>query len=405
MKALALIAFVMMIIALAGAWFAPRFGTATTQWVEEVLLVSGEVLDIHRTDTRGPDEWFRPGRGVSTNRSMTFVHHGRRIHWERGQGFAPVALDLINGEPVVLIPVVGHETCAEFGYPQEGLIAFRFRGGAWQRVEQQPVPRHLRVNLLETPHAIPGWQKGKGQKITVEAKRVLQRESRAEYGASVEQVIRYYSESADSCASIRPQSRPDMDRARRLSAEAETRARTIVAHLASVDLQSRDYSVEEYRSRYVLWGEARGDYAGRCGTVVERTVDVPGGYHLIFKAGEGTGRRVPMSESEARTVFIGIACSSDRVLVMRRREKESLMIHRLDHGGRLIDAFKILLPETGQVSEGRNWGVIWTAVINDRNELSIQLANVRHTQSINMGGIVERSAVYVARLPDESPIQ
>lgn len=81
------------------------------------------------------------------------------------------------------------------------------------------------------------------------------------------------------------------------------------------------------------------------------------------------------------------------------------MIHRLDHGGRLIDAFKILLPETGQVSEGRNWGVIWTAVINDRNELSIQLANVRHTQSINMGGIVERSAVYVARLPDESPIQ
>jgi hypothetical protein len=184
--------------------------TKTEWWSEEVALRDGQTLRVGGAVTREMDEWLRDGKGPVREIEMSFDVNGQRVTWKRERrGFSvyPAALDFVDRAPVIVLHVSGFESCTEFDFPKEGLVALRYEGGRWSRVPIAQLPEDLRANVQ------------------------MQSTWRTLQGPTLPELIIRNQKNSDACIRIRPPPDPQRDAMRARAVQAEAQARTVVATL------------------------------------------------------------------------------------------------------------------------------------------------------------------------------
>jgi len=387
------------------------FLSETVSWDEDVLQTDGQVLSVHRTATYREDAYGRSGRGRLTEQTIRFSHNGQRIRWTNNDlwpiVYMPEILDIVNDMPVLVMPVVRWGPCEKYGFPQEGLVAFGYRKGRWDRIALSDLPKELRVNLLRSTHAIRYWDQYKGKRITPSDKKDLERSG---WGAtkqdqSISEASKFYSgiDIDDSCARMRPLPNPGLDALKKKNADAEREAQTIVATFTTSSTAPEKISADSFSKAKGQW-TGFGYLAAACKGVVERVEGIReyrdgGAWHLIgYTLVLTTGNLVPIEQLnltffQAPTALESIACDERQIYTLKRLSREQLLLHRFLHTGSLIDAVRIILPG---LPEGK-WLELWEVVPANAG-LHISLGSYSYTGTANQGGILEQRLDYTTQL-------
>jgi hypothetical protein len=398
------------------AWAFLGNGEVTISWDEDVTLRSGQLLPVKRTATIGPDGGGRAGKGNLKRTTIAFTYNGKRIEWTNENTwpiwYMPDILEIVNGEPVIFMPVHRWVPCYKHGFPQEGLIAFRLQDKQWLRTPVGEFPQDLEVNLLRSTHAIQYWSEYKDRRIGAKEKIQLERDSSwgPKQGTPISEVVQFYSTIEESCARMRPPPNPQLDETRQRNTDAETNAATIHADVVSVGTESELVSKE-------MFVEQRGQWTGvgylnvSCKGIVERIEPVRQwsgdeneygsrlvGYQLILLKAPIDKKRVPIHEA-SRAQMQCVVCDHTTIFVVRRKDKDNLIVHRFSHSGELQDAVRIFLPDTAKVVPGSDWGTLWTVIPGAKGNLAMLVVDYSYPQVENLGGTIRRKVSYAVRLP------
>lgn len=387
----------------------PRQNPPAISWSEEVSLRDGRVLPVERTAAFGVDE---SGKRFS-RLSISFNTDDGHVSWKEETKwpitYMPDILDFVDRDPVVVLPVHRFGPCYEYGFPQEGLIAYRYQKGKWSRIDIKELPQTLMVNLLRSTHAIQHWAEYKDKTIDLTAKKTLEKQSWGpKQDTTIADASRFYADLEESCIRMRPLPDAKRDAARERNAEAETHAVTINATLGSVISAPREITGKDYLDAHGIWTGA-GYLTGSCGGIIDKLETVREwqgdsnsyrsdlvGYRLVLssKAAEKIQIDIPMN----RALMERIICDEKTIYAIRRLNGDTLIAHRFSHLGGLFDAIKIILPEADKINPSPNWADLWEVELNE-NKLVIVLANYTYTQLANQGGTVKRKHIYSAKLP------
>lgn len=375
----------------------------TVSWDEDVLQADGQVLSVHRTATYGPDEWGQSGHGGLKGQTIRFSRNGENITWENNDRwpvhYMPDILDFANGMPVVILPVDRWEPCEHYGFPQEGLVAFGYWNGRWDRIALSDVPKELKVNLLRSTHEIRYWDEYKGKRITLAIKQDLERNFSGvpKQGQSIAEASKSYAGTYEACALIHPLPNPPLEALKQQSAEAETRAQALVATVTSSSNALEKISTGDYRK---IKGVAIGYIAESCKGVVDhigsmRQYDDRGssqvlGYTLVLTDGSHVPIQQPnINLAQAPDTLELVTCDTSTIYSVKRQGADRLIIHRFSHAGALRDVFRITIPEVPQFFRKGKWPTIWE-VVPENGKLGISLAQYSYTGTPNQGGQVEQ---------------
>ena len=389
---------------------APSFALLdkTAAWREEVILRSGEALVVDRTVAFGPDAFFRPGRGGISRLTLSFAWKGRKVSWRNedptlGSG-VPLALDIAEGVPVLVLPVLGARACDAHGYPQDGLSALRWEGGKWVRANVKSLPSGIRVNLLQNVWSFAHEPPAKG--LLVNARWKQQAEAGITGNQKQGYVVGERELSEHSCARIRPPPDPALDAATAEVLRAEQRAGTVLAQRTAFTTTAETVSAADLRQNLGTW-RAVSWIAESCRDVVAEAESR--NIHTVTPTSTSShlsGYLVKL-KPEGRIAFrdavmtIGnIACGDSIILVVRRNAGDRVLVDRFDRSGRVIDATWVQLPGAAEAAAGPNaWAPIWNVSIQGGARLTIVLADYAYAGTMNEGGTLRRKAVYEARLP------
>jgi|SoiMethySBSTD1v2_1073268.scaffolds.fasta_scaffold42162_6 hypothetical protein len=399
------IAAVSVFAAVLGACVAvPRSGE-TLAWDEEVVLRSGERLSAHRT-VYGT---VPAGRSTPTlEQTIAFDLNGRRFEWTDESPFATGlagVLENVNGEPVIVMPVYKWRACYKHAFPQEGLVAFRFRGGKWLRVPIAELPKDLKVNLLTDTHPVRHDYKGKTiypeTKVRAESS---YRGSAPKQGALLEDLARYYSQLEEACGQMRPF--PELDAARERIGQAEQNATVIRAVVLSVST-----TPDRVTSDSPIQHKGQPTEVGSLGPSCRGIVEAMHPLHKWSGNGIGYARNPIGAQMLVRTttaptkgnsiLFDGyprdsVACDEKTILLIRRRDTENLLIDRFSHDGRLLGAYRIVLPGASKFAYGPRTPELWVGP-DAKGDLAITIAD--YTRSPEGYLIYLLRATYKASLP------
>jgi hypothetical protein len=388
------------------------FGTVLA-WDEDVLLQSGQVLAVSRTMTFGPEDAVLRSRPLK-KQTIAFVHHGQSIRWTYDVPwsiyFMPFALHIVNDEPVVFMPIHRGDVCAKYGYPQDGLIAFRFRANHWELAPASEFPGDLRINLATNTHAIEYYPDFQHKRIDLERKRRLERSTHGGpgYNATLAEAVRFYSDLDEGCARIRPAKDLGLGGDVQRNLDAQRAAPVVVAEIVSftdvpetVTKATQDAARENYGSVY---GSCQGVVA-RVARLQHWTEDAKGARRYTMGkqlelAPAPDGRKIPLPDGNDNdmTFLRSLECSSSLIFVIRRVKKEALILNRFTRAGDLVDVFHIALPEADRAVAGREWGFLWAITPDAQGSLRfalVDLTNERRAES----RIINRKTTYRVALP------
>lgn len=142
--------FAVFVLACAGGWLQYKdYTNSRLKWTEDVLLPDGRIVTLTRyQEFKGPhkigdtptqsDYWFE------------FKHPdtGEIVRWHYGRHLGTVALLIDQATPYLLLSPRFGSSLSEFKCPNPPYLLFKYRAGAWQRVELKEIPvRRLRSNL------------------------------------------------------------------------------------------------------------------------------------------------------------------------------------------------------------------------------------------------------------------
>lgn len=151
--------------------------TRTESWKEDVLLASGQTTTILRSETRGPDAFFRPGAGSPMASEIVgdIPPFGRVRYTHKSRSY-PLLFDHVDGKLWLVAPVMAGTDCEKLGYPIESVVVKGYSNGSWTRVPFGDAPQQLKVNLAQSSQLWFGGHDGTGQKlpaphVTVASKR------------------------------------------------------------------------------------------------------------------------------------------------------------------------------------------------------------------------------------------
>lgn len=401
----------LVIIAAIYAWLGFLFRSVAVSWDEDVLLANGQLLSVHRAVTYGADGYGRSGQGGMRDQTIRFSHNGNEIEWKSQDHwpivYMPEILDIVNGVPVLTIPVHRWEPCEKYGFPHEGLAAFGYRNEHWERMDFATVPVDLKVNLLRSTHAIQYWDEYKGKRITPTLKQKLEQNSWGPgQGQTIPEISKFYAAIEDSCARMHPLPDPVFDAAKLKNAAAEVNAKNVVAHVVSSSTHSETITAGGFRQGKGNW-TGEGFMRGSCTGVVDRIepirqYDEKGGWNLIGQSLMlKNGNRVPMlhSNSNSLAYLDPVTCDKKKIYAIRHIRKDQLIIHRFTHAGTLIDALRITLPETDNFFTQEKRPQIWDMAIQNE-QLSFSLGVYSYTGTADQGGQLEQRLNYVVQLPN-----
>lgn len=385
----------------------------TVSWDEDVLLADGHLLPVHRTVTYGPDEWGRSGRGRLKEQTIRFSRDGQKIKWENNDlwpiVYMPDVLDYVNGMPVLVMPVHRWGPCNKYDFPQEGLVAFGYQNGRWDRIAIANLPKELKVNLLRSTHAIQYWDAYKDKRITPSDKQELERSGwgSTKQGQSISEASKFYANYEDSCARIRPLPNPQLDALKQINNAVEQNAKIITASLVSVNTSPEKVSQEDFAKSKGTW-TGNGYLNESCKGIVT-TIEAlreyfdQGSWHLVgFQLNLANDKKIPLRQTnlakfQAPAVLQLVTCEKNAIYTIKRENKENLVIHRFTYSGESLDASRVFLPGTDKIT-GNKWGDIWSMTqLND--QITIVLADYTYTGTANQGGTINQKQTYVFKLP------
>lgn len=399
---------VLLFVLLATVFAFLNLGNVTISWEEEVALLSGQVLQLQREVTIGPDEWGRAGRGRLKEQSLAFVENGTRIKWKNDDTWLvrgmPDILEIVEGMPVVVMSVHQWRPCLKYDFPQDGLVAFGFQDGLWKRISLQSVPSAVKVNLLRNTHAIQYQPEYKNRRIDRQTKVKLESNTWGpKQGASLTDSARFYADLEDSCARMRPLPDQQLQEARQRNIDAERSAPTVQAALVSVISEPEAISGKDFAEQKGIWTGV-GYLTKSCKDIVEKiepirewSGDDKGyrselvGYQLIIASEPKRKLQIP---EISRALMQCVVCDQTTIYAVRQQDKERLILHRFRHNGDLIDAFRVLLPETIKITAGSEWGTLWSVMPNAEGGLTISIADYT-----SQSGTINRKVSYALQPP------
>ena len=355
-----------------------RLSTPVFLWEEEVKLQDGSILPIKRSVSQGHP---------ISQQSITFESNGETVTWEDHHkwliDYSPHILDFVGRDPVIVMPVYRDGPCAEYDYPQEGLVAFRYNQKKWSRMPIQQLPKNLVVNLLESTHELEHWPEYKGIKVTYEIKKKLDGESIGpqKQGTSLESLIKYYSSLGpdDSCVTIRPPPDSKRDAARAFNDAAVHKAETIQATLESVITIPQKLSNEERYPKRGNWTGA-GLLSIDCKGIVERLEPMHeiqnngsmlAGYQFYLSNETAINRQVQLPYMHDQ--MNRLMCNGNGIYAISRLNSATLILYQFTNLGELKRVNKITLPDADKIKGNHGWGDIWDVKLLN-NELELVLA-------------------------------
>jgi len=390
------------------------FLSETVRWEENVNLQDGSIILVQRTVTYGPDQWGRSGRGRTKEQTIRLSLNGRRITWENDDiwpiQYLPEILDIVDGDPVIVMPVHRWGPCEKFNYPKEGLIAYRYHNKKWEIISISKLPQTLKVNLLGTTHAIQYWPEYQGKVITDESKRRLHENTWGpKQGAPILEASKFYSGIEDSCIRIRPLPDPEFDTTAKTIADSESEAKTVSASVIATKTMPEIVTADDYRKAKGDW-TGTGYISGSCKGIVKniepnRKYGANGSWQLIgatlILANE---IKVPITQNglkpfQAPYQLQTLICDKKNIYAISRKDKENLLVNRFLQSGEFIDSFWITLLETSNVIPEKSWGDFWGATINNET-IYFSLADYTYPTLANLGGTINKSQSYQVKIPN-----
>jgi hypothetical protein len=295
----------------------------TTDRPVTVDLRDGTRLELRVSSTRGPG-WNGRGTGLQTGVVLHFTNGGTSYTWRKGQvseldwASEPDIVDFVDGDPVVLFPVSRFEKCQAYGFPQEGMVAERFNGAEWKRVDIASLPADLRANWPRSWDSLPKVQ------------------------TSLPDLVAFYREYDDACAEIHPA--PDAERDARL-------VQLIKLEADSPVLEPQPAAPDSYSdtTRAALVSASRRVWSkGYVSTNCEGLIDAIDGFPVENGIVRGVNevRWVPREGTRLRfqvpELILGVFCDADAVYVATTPPSaKTVMVYRLSRGGDLRDGIKL----------------------------------------------------------------
>ena len=318
--------------------------TNTYRWDEEVATHDGRVIKVARRAKFNAPPFSRlEGGGGNLSDEIEFVHAGRTVHWKHSTDSIPInrasILDIVNGEPVIVVPINTHVDCAASGYPLEGYVAYSWRGGRWERLESRTLPSGLKENLLAT-HAMKESQAAPylGQLVTLQDRPALERDQQR--GRTLQAITDAPDPFDQSCRRFRPPA----------NAAAAALTRAIVEELASAPSLAAVAVTKESDSLFFTREEvakAMGDRvwngvpARNCADVVASVRFTANTSPDWRRTGESVGQEIVLADLSSAVDAIRIPkehwtsgawsiesvfCTKSTVYVMTRRTRESIAL-------------------------------------------------------------------------------
>ncbi len=356
-------------------------GPAPLSWTEEVALSSGEVVLADRT--------FTEGRKIR-EQAISFVVDGRRIEWRLNQPpgavmlYLPIVVDLVDGEPVIVYPVDHADPCKDFGYPPEGVVAFRLSNGQWSRTTIVDLPPDLRVNMLTSTHEIAHGHQYK--EVTLQDKSHAEdRTASVKQGMLLSKVMRQYSNGEYSCAVMRPTPNPLHDTARDMIQTAEKNASVVKIEVIESSSVAQKLSAQDFAQNSGT--RTNGGYVRQtCDGIVESLEPY---YVWNERSGGGSnlGYRLMLTHSTTGLSSVpiagwaldgsqSVACDVDTIYAAKRPDRRTLIVHRFTHGGDLIDAFSIDLTAIDESRLDNPRSTLWSIFPSADGSLMFTLATI-----------------------------
>lgn len=409
MKKLLLFAVALLLVWILSAAGVLPFLSYKASWDEDVLLQNNHILQVHRTATFGPDEWGRSGDGPMNNQTITFVSNGNQIEWESNDKYPltsiPRILDFSNEVPIIVLPVHDWAPCNKYGYPQEGLAAFKYTNNKWVRVALTELPKTLKVNLLGTTHAIHYWSEYKNRKIDHAAKLDLERNTGgAKQDESIMQASKLYSDMSDSCSHIRPPPNLELIATNKTNNTSEINPKTLIATLVSQSDDDESISQASFLQNKGAW-QGPGYLSKTCAGNVKEISGLykfsnTGGQSLIgFQLTLSDDKKIPFYKTNfanpaAPALPEIVSCGVNTIYIVKRLDVDNLMINRFALSGQLVDSIKIALPN---MKDSKNWGELWDLKI-ENNSLTFSIGDYNYTQSAPLGGVLSNKKSFAVEL-------
>lgn len=136
------------------------------KWTEEVKLHDGRVVQVKRRTELTESGFPLQQRGFHKYHELCYAPMG--IHWKSKSAYNLYVFDIVNGKAYVKVPVDGCTECTLQGYPEADALYFEWHGGAWKKVDETPVLRALRFNLLSATHAGGPYRNERGEVVPAE---------------------------------------------------------------------------------------------------------------------------------------------------------------------------------------------------------------------------------------------
>jgi len=385
----------------------------TISWKESVNLISGESLAIERSVTFGPSWIIKRGEGSIKSQKILFTYKGEKIVWATDETwptqYLPLSLEIVDGDPVVLMPVDSWRPCYKYNFPPEGIIAFQSHAGKWKESSAQGLSKEIRVNLVQSYHALRYYKDFKPDLIGESEKKFMERYVVGpKQHSTLAEVIAHQQHPEDACIKIRPPANPEMEEARQQNADAERNAKLIDAELVSTSEEPEIITGEMWRQQIGM-SHNIGRWSKQCQGVVNRVefLDSYSGNGNQYSSGlssyqitlENPPNTKIQIEEISRGQFQFVECDQEYIYVVRRSDKEGLIIHRFEHGGSLVDALRIKLPNIGDLSSGGQWGWLWLLASNNNQDITLSIVDYDYETVANDGGVIKRRLEFLVHAP------
>lgn len=126
-------------------------GLDTAEWSEEVQLHDGKAIVVKMKATRGSSGFPDSRRGGYRGYEIQFASPATTWVENNIAGMVPIAVDVQNGTPFVVV-LIGHcNICKTLGNPDPSLMVWKWTGGQWQRANYDELPKGLRLNIMGDP--------------------------------------------------------------------------------------------------------------------------------------------------------------------------------------------------------------------------------------------------------------
>ena len=374
-------------------------------------MAKGGALSVNRSIHIGMDEWARSGRGALESQAIRFTHEGEAVTWSlKRTGFfddTPVTLDVVDGNPVVVLPLRDWRACYRCGFPPTGLVAMSYRRGHWETLPPAHLPMTtLKVNLLQSVRDMPSSRESV---VSEPGKSRRDASGSIRQGVTLGEVSQILANAEDSCVSMNPAT----DREVRESSErfgiAEKQALGLVAEALSSSAVPEEISAAEFASANGKWAGAaylsdscqgvvsalrpwyrwHGDEGGGVKSLV--------GARFVIHDPDGKPTKIEFPDNQAG--LQALVCDPHRVLAIKRSANAQLVIYRFARDGRLQGVFRVAVPGIDHLAPDGRWDMLWRPALNSATGLSFSIADYRYTQSVTSGGTITRRSDFSVRLP------